>query len=395
MKRILYLTFYFEPDLCAGSFRNSPLARELAKQLKGKAEIDLYTTMPNRYASFQQEAILYEEEDNLRISRIALPAHKSGMADQAKSFVAYYREVLSRTRNNHYDLVFASSSRLFTAYLGKKIARRNRAPLYLDIRDIFYDSMKDLLSGNLLRRIILPVVHAVEKKTFRSGTHINLISPGFESYFTKFPHANYSFFTNGIDDEFLALESTPIQSDKVKKRVLYAGNIGEGQGLHKFVPGLAKQFSSELEFLIIGDGGALGKLKEAVAAEGCTNVSFEKPLKRAELLAAYDLADYFLIHLNDYDAFKKVLPSKIFELGATDKPIIAGVGGYAARFIRENLDNVILVDPCDVESCVAAMRQYSYQRSPRHEFIKKFSRRSVNEHMAASIAGYLNLTFPE
>ena len=33
MKRVVYLTFYYQPDLCAGSFRNTPLAIELAKQL--------------------------------------------------------------------------------------------------------------------------------------------------------------------------------------------------------------------------------------------------------------------------------------------------------------------------------------------------------------------------
>ena len=32
MKRIVYLTFYFKPDLSAGSFLNSPLAIELSRQ---------------------------------------------------------------------------------------------------------------------------------------------------------------------------------------------------------------------------------------------------------------------------------------------------------------------------------------------------------------------------
>ena len=56
MKKILYLSFYFEPDLCAGSFRNSPLANELAKQVNGKALVDVITTVPNRYSSFSAEA---------------------------------------------------------------------------------------------------------------------------------------------------------------------------------------------------------------------------------------------------------------------------------------------------------------------------------------------------
>ena len=44
--------------------------------------------------------------------------------------------------------------------------------------------------------------------------------------------------------------------------------------------------------------------------------------------------DVLFLHLNDYSAFRKVIPSKIFEYAATGKPIVAGVSGYAAEFLR-------------------------------------------------------------
>ena len=91
MKRIVYLTFYFKPDLCAGSFRNSPLALELAKQAKD-VWIDVYTTQPNRYSTFDADAPDFEEFNNLRIHRINLPPHKSGMLDQVFSFLKYYKD---------------------------------------------------------------------------------------------------------------------------------------------------------------------------------------------------------------------------------------------------------------------------------------------------------------
>lgn len=31
--RLLFLTYYFEPDLCAGSFRNTSLFHEIRKRL--------------------------------------------------------------------------------------------------------------------------------------------------------------------------------------------------------------------------------------------------------------------------------------------------------------------------------------------------------------------------
>ena len=69
------------------------------------------------------------------------------------------------------------------------------------------------------------------------------------------------------------------------------------------------------------------------------------PVSRKELLEYYNQSTFLFLHLNDLDAFKKVLPSKLFEYGAFDKPIIAGVGGYAAQFIRDNLLNYILFKP--------------------------------------------------
>ena len=63
-----------------------------------------------------------------------------------------------------------------------------------------------------------------------------------------------SFYTNGIDDVFLKYDFT---KDKKNKKVIitYAGNIGEGQGLEKIVPDMARKLGNEYEIHIIGDGG--------------------------------------------------------------------------------------------------------------------------------------------
>lgn len=389
MKRILYLTFYFEPDLCAGSFRNTPLAFELAKQLEGIAEVDVYTTMPNRYSSFKQEAKEIESKNNLIVHRINIPSHKNGFLDQINSFKTFYNQVKKHTKNKKYNIVFASSSRLFTAYLGQSIAKKKNVKLYLDIRDIFYDGLKDLLNSSLIKGIALPIIKRIERSAFSNATHINLISGGFIPYFAKYDKPNITSFPNGIDDEFLIDNEDKRILGSGKMRVLYAGNIGEGQGLHKLVPELANNFSNELEFHIIGDGGAKVKLSNKLEELNCNNVFLSDPISRKQLLEEYKKTDYFLIHLNDFEAFKKVLPSKVFELGAYNKPIIVGVGGFAAEFVKENIKNVILFNPCDVKECTSKLKNYKYKNIERTEFIKKFRRANINKDMAESIVSYL------
>ncbi|MBW0161474.1 MAG: glycosyltransferase family 4 protein [Sediminibacterium sp.] len=389
MKKILYLSFYFEPDLCAGSFRNSPLARELARQVGPNDMVDVITTVPNRYSSFSAEAQQDEHAGNLRIRRIMLPSHKSGFIDQIKAFYHYYREVKNKIQYTEYDLVFASSSRLFTANLGYRIASKRGIPLYLDIRDIFTDTLNDVIVNRLVKFLLLPVLRKIEAAVFNYAIHINLISAGFKEYFSKYAKPQYSYYTNGIDQEFIQSSTYEELLAPSPITITYAGNIGEGQGLHKIIPQAAKILGDQYHFKVIGDGGARKLLAAAIELEQVNNVSIEKPVKRAELLEIYKRSHYLFMHLNDYLAFEKVLPSKVFELGAFPRPVIAGVNGYARSFIQQHLSNVLLIQPANPDELVDKLRDYSYQIENRDHFIRSFNRKQINTEMAASIAGYL------
>lgn len=393
MKRIVYLSFYFEPDLCAGSFRNSPLAKVLADKVKEDCLVEVYTTMPNRYETYHAEANAYEKRGNLIIHRIALPAHESGMMDQIKSFYTYFREVIRLNKGQKADLIFASSSRLFTAFLGYILSIKYKKPLYLDIRDIFVDTIGDVIKSPFIKFFMLPVLKWIEHQTFSNAAHINLISGGFKTYFQSFKGVQFSEYTNGIDDEFLTVASRPHQLIKEANRlktIVYAGNIGEGQGLHKIIPRAAEMLGNDYQFIIIGDGGAKAKLLSELHKRGVTNVDIRKPVQRNLLIEEYQKADYLFLHLNDLDAFKKVLPSKIFELATFSSPIIAGVSGYAKEFIEREISCSFVFSPCDAEAMVRGMSEFKEGNViDRQEFFNKFKRDHINHAMADSIIQYL------
>ena len=382
--KILYLTFYFEPDLCAGSFRNTPLAYELNRQLQRGDEIHVITTMPNRYNSFKEDALEVEQVDKLLIQRISIPEHQSGFLDQINSFKTFFLNALKLSKGNQYDLVFASSSRLFTAFLGKYLSKKFKVNLYLDIRDIFTDTMNEVLESKALRTLSLPILRRIEDYTFKNATHINLVSGGFENYFKKFKNPSYTFYTNGIDDEFLNLPYSEKRKDN-QFRITYAGNIGEGQGLHKIVPQAAKLLGDDYKFIIIGDGGAKTKLLDQIEKIGAGNIELIQPVSRSTLKEYYSKSDFLFLHLNDFKAFEKVLPSKIFEYGAYDKPVIAGVAGFASQFIEEHVENHILFSPGDIDTFVSKIRSFEFKNKRRKGFVSAFSRRNIMEQMALSI----------
>lgn len=384
--KLLVLSFYYQPDLSAGSFRTTALVKALLDKLPADAHIELITTLPNRYSSFSSEAPEFEEHPRLTIRRIALPAHKSGMVDQAKAFLVYAKQVRNIARGKHYDLVYATSSRLMTATLGAVIARSKKIPLYLDIRDIFVDTIKDVLSGKMVR-FIKPFLSLLERFTIKSARKVNLVSAGFLPYFkARYPDQDYSLFTNGIDDEFLNL--SVVNTENNQNRILdvvYAGNIGEGQGLHNIIPQMAKRLEGRLRFKVIGDGGRLTSLKDALNASKCNNVDLLNPVRRDELINIYQSADILFLHLNDYDAFRKVLPSKLFEYAALGKPIWAGIAGYAAEFVTEHIENASVFAPCNVDAAVEALQRLEISMTPRAAFIDRFSRANIMRDMAADV----------
>lgn len=383
---ILFLSFYFEPDLCAGSFRNTPLFKELLNNITEDDYIHVITTEPNRYSTFQVSSLAEEIGMNYKINRVAVPKHTSGMLDQAKSFSVFYRKAFKLIKGEQFDLVYASSSRLFTAFLGRRCASKFKCPLFLDIRDIFVDTMKSIFENNKLIQIpALMVLKLVENYTFSKATHINLVSEGFREYFSKYKRPKFTYYTNAIDEVFMNAGLPSKQDVKKPYIITYAGNIGSGQGLEKVIPEAAQKLGDDYEFHIIGDGGTKPKLEECIKGMGVKNVKLMNPVARKELIEHYNASTFLFFHLNDLEAFKKVLPSKMFEYGAFDKPIIAGVSGYASKFVKENIPNHILFNPTDVDDLVKQLLEYKLKFEERKDFKKNFSRTNINQELATYI----------
>ena len=385
--KLLILSNYFTPDLSAGSFRMQAFVEALEPHAARGLEVDLITTRPNRYASHQTEAPEYEDRGWLRIHRIALPAHKGGMGDQARAYVRYALAVRRLTRGRCWDLVFATSSRLMTAGLGAHVARRMGAPLYLDIRDLFTLNMDELLARSTLK-LLLPVFRQIERRAFRAARRMNVVSEGFLPHIqTVAPGVPVSCFTNGIDDIFLAEDFAVPPARDGLPLILYAGNMGEGQGLHRIVPLVAKALEGRVRFRLIGDGGKRRDLEAALMAQGVTNVELLPPVSRSNLIAQYREADILFLHLNDLDAFRKVLPSKLFEYAATGRPILAGIAGHAADFVSAELLDAEVFAPCDAAAMRTRVERLLTQppQIERAGFRQRYARRTIMSAMADDV----------
>ena len=152
-RRILYLSYFYSPDLGAGSFRNTALSQALSKKLNSDDLVDIMTTLPNRYNMENLSAEEFEQIDQIRIHRWKVPKHGNGFIRQIISFLAYRKQVLNKIGDQKYDLVFASSSKLFTAYLAYCIAKKRGLKLYVDLRDLFSENLVELIKFPILGRV--------------------------------------------------------------------------------------------------------------------------------------------------------------------------------------------------------------------------------------------------
>jgi len=385
--RIVIVSFYFPPDLSAGSFRTGALVKSLLENLGPEDTVRVITTAPNRYASFKTPAPEYENQGRLVIERIVLSDHKSSLKDQLRAFFSFAREVLRRTVSERADVVYATSSRLGTAALGALVARRSKARLHLDIRDLFVENMSEMLKGPI--RLGLPLLRQVERWTFRSADQISVVSPGFNEALRRAgARVTPLLRTNGIDEEFLGHDYH--RPGHQPPRILYAGNIGDGQGLSRLIPDAAARLHGRYQFRIIGDGGRQPELEQrikTVEADIGHPLAIEMlpPMTRIELIEQYTQADILLAHLNDYPAFQLVIPSKIFEYGATGKPIVAGLSGVSADFVARHIPNAALFAPCDVDGFVDAIGRLTVAPTNRAAFIAEYSRLAIVRKLVGDI----------
>ena len=389
-RRVLLLTYYFPPDLSAGSFRAEALANALIAA-DPTLQLDVLTTEPNRYERHRPASSVVDRGYN--VTSVSLPTKRHGILGQIRSFWAFALGVHRHLAIKRYDLVIATSSRLMTACLGAWAASRTDACLYLDVRDIFAETLDDLFPGKLMwpvRRCF----SLLERWPMSRADRVNVVSEGFLPYFrSRYTDKDYALFTNGIDEQFVAKNRSlpsflPYELTGQRPHIVYAGNIGDGQGLEKILPGLALALGEQARMTIVGDGGARARLLHA-CAEQSVSLNIRDPMPREDLMALYDSADVLFLHLNDYVAFKRVLPSKLFEYAATGKPILAGVAGYARSFIESELTGVAVFSPCNVDEAIDAFQKLLLKMTDRSAFIEKYNRHTIMTCMAKDVISYM------
>jgi colanic acid biosynthesis glycosyl transferase WcaI len=226
-----------------------------------------------------------------------------------------------------YDAIVCISPPFHLGFLGLLHRWLHGTTVVNHIQDLQVDAARDL--GIIRNNTVLRLLERAERWLLRRMPLVSTISTGMrEKLLAKgLPEEKVLLFPNWVDNELvypvsransLRAEWGYGAEDRV---VLYAGNLGEKQGLEQILD-VAERLRDMpgLTFLIVGEGGAKERLVARRDRLGLNNVAF-KPLqplaKLAPMLAA---ADVHLV-LQKKAAADLVLPSKLTN--------ILAVGGHA------------------------------------------------------------------
>ena len=115
--KIVFFSYFFEPDLSAGAFRAKSLTESLSNIKNDINEIHVITTHPNRYASFKAESNDTSVESNVVIRRISVRQHASSITGQFYSFFTYFLKSYLIVRKIDPDLMICTTSRHMTGLM--------------------------------------------------------------------------------------------------------------------------------------------------------------------------------------------------------------------------------------------------------------------------------------
>ena len=395
--KILYVSQYFPPEMGAPAARAAELSRHWARM---GHDVTVLTGFPNHPTGVVPEdwrsrlhRLRYTETvDGVRVVRTWLwPLPNRRAHERIRNYVSFCISAgLSGFALHRPDVIIATSPQLLCALSGWWIAFWKRVPFVFEVRDLWPESLAAVgagSEGSLLHRTL----GAIAGFLYRRADRIVVVAPAFKDHLIRYwnvPAAKISIVENGVEIDLFRPDPAAMEVRKQLKLedrflICYIGTMGNAHGLETLIAG-AEELQSALPnamFLLIGEGAEKERILKLAAARGLTNVEFLGQQPRERIPAYVSAADLCLVILKKTELFKTVIPTKLLEYMACERPVIVAVDGQARQIVEEAGAGVF-VEPENSKALVKAVLDLAedpeHRRlmgaSGRQFIVNKFSR---------------------
>ena len=345
--KIVILTHYFPPEIGAPQARLSEMAAEWVKL---GHSVTVLTCFPNHPTGiipkqYRKKRFLIENIDGIKIIRTWVYATPNkGFFKKILGHLSFMMSSViqggKHIRNT--DIIIASSPTFFSVISAWYLSKRYRIPYVFEVRDLWPEIFKDL--GILKNKTILSILETIELFLYKQARNVVTVTESFtKSIINRGIDAKKVFtITNGVNlNQFYPKEKNNalIQDLKLDKKfiVLYIGAHGISQGLSSIVEAahiLRKE--TKIHFLFVGEGADKEKVIEKSNHLNLSNITFLPGQPKEKVKEFYSIMDIGLVPLRNIPLFKTFIPSKMFEMLAMKKPIVASVAGEAASILKKS-----------------------------------------------------------
>ncbi len=353
--QILYLSQYFPPEMGAPSARVFELSRFWVKQ---GAKVTVLTGFPHHPTGVipeQYKGYRFLEENISGIHVIRTYVYATANKGFFKRIFSYFSFMLSSIiqgarKVKQCDIIIATSPQFFVGIAGYLISRMLKKPFVFEVRDLWPESIVQL--GQIKNPVLIKFLEWIEMFLYKKAIHIVGVADSTLDLLVKrgIPGEKISIIKNGVD---LTLFKSSHKQTELKRKhgfekkyiVSYIGTHGLSHALDKVLETAALlKDVEEILFLFIGEGAEKENLVKQAKDNQLANVVFHDQIDKKILPEFYDLSDIILVTLKKLPLFTCVIPSKIFEIMAMEKPILISVEGES-RALVEKAQAGIFVEP--------------------------------------------------
>lgn len=392
--KILFITDNFPPEVNAPATRTYEHCIEWVKE---GAEVTVVTCFPNFpqgkiYEGYENKLSQVEYVDGIKVIRLwSFITPNTGFFKRILDFISFAVSSFCYLlfRKAKYDIIVATSPQFFTGITAMLIGAIKRKPWVFEVRDLWPEGIIVLKKNSLIYRVL----EKLEKKYYKSAKKIITVTNSFKSDIQnrcEIDENKVSVVFNGANSKlFEACEKDQQLVQKLnledKFVIGYAGTLGVSHSLDFIfdcMPDIKEKFPN-VHFLFIGSGALQQELKLKIDELSLVNVTLLPPVSKDEIVRYVSIFDIGLVPLKNVPAYKKVIPSKIFELSAMRKPILLGVLGEVRDIIEKYQTGKTFI-PENKESFIEGIEDLYQERkelNKYHKHLKQmsedFSRRSM------------------
>jgi colanic acid biosynthesis glycosyl transferase WcaI len=399
--KILYVSQYYPPEMGAPAARAAELSSHWARMSHEASVLTGYPNhptgvIPENWRKRSRHLRDTEVVDGVTVTRTWLwPLPNRKAHERIRNYASFcLSAALTGLTLPKPEVVIATSPQLLCALAGWWIAFWKRVPFVFEVRDLWPESLAAVgagSEGSLMHRTL----GAIAGFLYRRADRIVVVSPAFKDHLIRYwnvPAARISTVENGVETD--VFRPDPSAAEEVRTQlnlkdrflICYIGTIGNAHGLETLIAAAEKVRTTfpQATFLVIGEGAEKDRIVNLAVARGLTNVQFLGQQPREKIPAYVSAADLCLVMLKKTELFKTVIPTKLLEYMACERPVIVAVDGQARQIVEEAQAGVF-VEPEDVESLVETIvslandpeRRRKMGVSGRNYILSNFSRETT------------------